>query len=229
MDDKAEYYFKGYLLRRFKAGANLERLNRLFTDLADNGPRAPYSLKEKYAFSADLRPDVYKYDPVILDILFENGIHELVRNVTGVELHLAHIQLRISFPGESYMDWHRDTHFYAGKIEGKAPPVHKVIFYPLADGASQLQLKVSPGSHLRMLGNRRLDVLQARLFKDEKIHSSESQFLLFNTSILHAVAAEKSKRGSFRIIYAFCREDQLAEFADQKDLHREYRERLPAY
>lgn len=229
MDDASEYYTRGFLLRRFKEGETLDRFNRLFESLAGQGPKPPYTLTEKYAHSADLRPKVYDYDSVILDVLFENGIPELIRKVTGHDAHLAHIQLRISYPGQSYMDWHRDTHFYADKLVGNAPPVHKIIFYPLTDGASQLQLKVLPGSHLRMLRNHRLDILQARLLRDEKILSSRSQYLLFNTSILHAVAAEKSAKGSFRIIYAFCNEAQLEGFADQKDLHRAFRSRLAAY
>jgi|GEM_PF-2056813 len=228
MTEKETYFAKGYLTKDFRQGPTLDRLNDVFRELRVKEPRKPYRWEEKYAFSADLRPDIFSYDEVFLDILFDNGIPSLLNELAGADMRLAHIQLRHAFQGESYMDWHRDTHFYQGDLHGSIPPVHKVIFYPRENGPPGLRLKVSPGSHLRYFGNRFLDRFQARVAKAENIMSSNKSFLVFNTSILHAAAAEKSRNGAYRLIYTFCRDFQIDLFQDQAGLHQEYRRRAAA-
>lgn len=227
MTDIESYFIKGYLLKTFRAGSSLNRLNEVFRELRAGDPKPPFRWEEKYAFSADLRPNVFAYDDVFLDILFENGIPELLRSLTGIDMQLAHLQLRHAFKGESYMDWHRDTHFYGGDIHGNTPPVHKVIFYPAEGAAPHLRLKVSPGSQLRYLP-KAIDTLQARFLKADRILSSDASFLVFNTCILHAAAAEQDPKGAYRLIYSFCNEGQVALFKDQADLQDAWRRRLSA-
>lgn len=226
MTDIEEYFIKGYLVKPLRSGASRDRLNAVFRELRACGPKPPFRWEEKYAFSADLRPNVFAYDDVFLDVLFDNGIPDLLRELTGIDMQLAHLQLRHAFKGESYMDWHRDTHFYGGEIHGNIPPVHKIIFYPAEGAAPALRLKVSPGSHLRYLPTKALDTLQARLRKADRILSSDSGFLVFNTTILHAAAAEQDPNGAYRLIYSFCNEGQIGLFKDQADLQEAWRRRL---
>ena len=226
MTESERYFIDGFLTRAFRPGRALDRLNAIIGELRADGPKPRFSWVEKYAFSADLRPNVFSYDPVFLDILIENGIPALLKKVTGCDLQLAHLQLRHAFKGESYMDWHRDTHFYGGDIHGNIPPVHKVIFYPSEGETPGLRLKVCPGSHMRYFGSKLLDTWQARVRKGAEIRSSDSGFLLFNTAILHAAAAVREPKGAFRLIYSFCPEHQLDGFPDQADLHADWRERL---
>jgi hypothetical protein len=226
MNDRENYFLDGYLRKTFRSGANLERLNEVIRELREKPPRDPYRWEEKYAFSHDLRPEVFAYDDVFLDILFENRIPELFREVVGSDLHLAHIQLRLAKQGDSYMDWHRDTHAYGRNIVGNAPPVHKLIYYPQENRPATLRLKILPGSHNRFFQHRLLDTLQCRLMRHDSVMGSNSGFLIFNTLILHAAAAEKQPEGSFRLIYSFCHEAQLGLFTDQGNLHEAYRRRL---
>jgi hypothetical protein len=225
MTNKESYFIDGFLTKEFKAGKVLNRLNEVIRELRSSEPKPPFRWEEKYIHSVDLRPEVFTYDDVFLDILFENDIPNLLKNVTGIDLHLAHLQLRHAFKGDSYMDWHRDTHFYNGEIHGNIPPVHKIIFYPSETKAPIMRLKVSPGSHLRYLKNKFLDTFQARLSKANFIMSSDSRFVLFNTFILHAAAAEKTSEGAYRLIYSFAPDYQLGQFKDQGDLHQAWKRR----
>jgi len=64
---------------------------------------------------------VYAYDDSFIDMLIESGIPGLLKETTGYELTLGHIQLRRVWPKASYMDWHRDTHFLRGEVGWECP------------------------------------------------------------------------------------------------------------
>ena len=125
------------------------------------------------------------------------------------------------------MDWHRDTHIYGGAITGNLPPVHKLIFYPATGSALQPRLRVSPGSHRRMLEDRARDVAQVDDGAQDTISSSDDGYILFETSLLHAVVPETEPVGSIRVIYQFCHHFQLEPFRDSAVLQDAYRSRVP--
>lgn len=226
MNDMQTYYLNGYLQQSFKDTPTLKRLIGAIGDLHAGHIKTGFSLEQKYSNSKDLRPSVYEYDESFLNILLENDIPHLLKTVTGYDLSLVHIQLRISYPGESYMDWHRDTHIYGGKTVGNIPPVHKVIFYPEVVNRKIPKLHVVHGSHRLQFGNQYVDMVQTRLRKKKTIESSNDRFLLFNTALLHAVVPEPLPEGSWRLIYSFAHEFQLASFTDQKSLIEAYKRKL---
>ncbi len=223
MNIQQEYYLNGFVQKEFNKDETLERLLTIVREIHSGKLKEGFSLEEKYKHSKDLRPSVVAYDDVFIDILAKNNIAALLKEATGYDLFLHHFQLRISFPGESYMDWHRDTHIYDKKIIGNIPPVHKLIFYPTVGGVSYPRLLTIKGSHRRQTDSNLLDHVQRRIMPKETIASSDSQFLVFDTSLLHAVVPEQLPQGSFRLIYSFCHEFELAanpEYQKMADLYR---------
>lgn len=221
-----EYYLKGYLHKEWKDNSDLSTILSTIKRIYEEGPKNGFSLEEKYRLSKDLRPSVYGYDLSFIDILFSNDIPTLLKEATGKDLFLSHIQLRISYPGKSYMSWHRDTHVYGGSMVGNVPPVHKIIMYPTVDGKVEERIHVVPGSHRRMFNNRWLDVSQAYVLKKEKISSSDSKFLLFDTSLFHHVVPEQIETGSFRLIYSFAEQQHLQNYDGCEELIKLYKSRL---
>src|SRR3989344_5273299 len=132
MLDREKYYDQGFLRKEFILNKNLEKIQQIVKDIGKGQIKPGFYLEEKYRLSKDLRPSVLDYDDAFLNILADNQIPKLWENLTGIAPVLSHIQLRVSFPGKSYMDWHRDTYKYKGVVVGNVPPVHKIIYYPLA-------------------------------------------------------------------------------------------------
>lgn len=223
---KAEYYTSGIYLGEFKQDENLSAVLSNIKNIHDGNLKQGFELVGKYKNSRDLKPAVYNYDPAFVDILFSNNIPKLLKDIVGRDLYLAHIQLRISYPGESYMIWHRDTHFYGGKTTGNVPPAHKIIFYPTVDGTSDEKIRVLPRSHRKVFHNKVVDYLQVLFSKKKTVRSSDSQFMLFNTELFHHVVPEKQAKGSFRLIYSFVELDQLEGYGDAKPLIDLYQEKL---
>jgi hypothetical protein len=220
------YYLDGYVRGTFKTSPALVQLNATTTKLRAGDLRPGFAWEQKYPHTQDLRPNVYEYDPVFVDVLFESDVPALVKRVTGLDLVLAHIQLRRVFPGTSYMDWHRDTYIYGGAITGNLPPVHKLIFYPATGSAPQPRLRVSPGSHRRMLEDRRRDVAQVGDVAQDTISSSDDGYIIFETSLLHAVVPDTEPVGSIRVIYQFCHDFQLEAYRGSAVLQDAYRSRV---
>lgn len=224
--DKTRYHVDGFCVGSFADSADRTKLLATIREIHAGNIRPGFDMQQKYKMSSDLKPNVHTYDPVFVDILFSNDIPQVLKSVTGKDLFLAHVQLRISYPeGGSYMSWHRDTHVYGGQIIGNIPPVHKIIFYPTVDGVTDSRLKVVPGSHRFVFGNKIIDFISALLGKKKTIFASDSDYLLFNTELFHHVVPEHNNKGSFRLIYSFCEEDQLVNY-DAKDLIAIYKERL---
>lgn len=224
--ENANYHLKGFYLGEFKKNKDLESVLSVIHQIHKGSIKEGFELVEKYKYSKDLRPDVYNYDDAFVDILFSNDIPKLLKEVVGRNLYLAHIQLRISYKGESsYMSWHRDTHVYGGKVVGNIPPVHKIIFYPNVDGNEDDKIKIIPGSHRKVFTNRFIDYLQVFLSKRKTVKSSDSKFMLFNTELFHHVVPEVEEKGSFRLIYSFAEKEQLGNY-DQTSMISGYQERL---
>lgn len=226
--NKAEYYLKGFYLGNFKNNEDLEKLLFSINQIHKGQLKDGFNLVEKYKNSKDLKPEVHTYDSSFIDILFSNDIPNLLKDIVGRDLFLAHVQLRISYKGgfKSYMIWHRDTNVYGGKVVGNIPPAHKIIFYPTVDGAIDDKIKVVPGSHRRVFGNKIFDFLQIFFRKKIIVKSSDSQFLLFNTELFHHVVPEIQEKGSFRLIYSFVEKECLTEYKGGEKLIEMYKNRL---
>ena len=220
-NDLQRYFISGYLEGTFAPGVAHRRLLQLLRELHAGDPGPGFHWEQKYPHTKDLRPNAGEYDDSVLDVLIESDVPGLLRRATGLRLVLAHVQIRLVLPGDSYMDWHRDTHYFGGKLAGAIPPMHKVIYYP-ALGAAAPQLKVVPGSHRRVMPDQKRDLQQIKESGTRTIDSSDERFLLFETSLLHAVMPETHARGSLRIIYAFGQESQLAPFESSRAVQRRY-------
>lgn len=224
--EKANYHLNGFYVGEFKKNNDLDNLIRSINEIHAGNLKPGFELVEKYKLSKDLRPDVFNYDTSFVDILFSNDIPKLLKDVVGRNLYLAHIQLRISYPGESsYMSWHRDTYVYGGKVVGNIPPVHKIIFYPTVQGKEDDKISLIPGSHRKVFKNKFIDYLQVFLSKRKTIKSSDSKFMLFNTELFHHVVPEVEDKGSFRLIYSFAEEEQLNQY-DQHAMIDSYKEKI---
>lgn len=220
-------FLNGFFKGEFKSSPTLEKLNSTLLNLYHPSKlNEGFQWEEKYKHSVDLRPNVYTYDSVFLDILFENNIPELIQNICGLNLTLAHLQLRKSFIGPSYMDWHRDEYFNKEGWVGMAPPVFKLIYYPQLGAVQYPKLKVIPSSHRKMNDNLRVDKLKVLFCKKETVYSSDSEFLFFNTTLFHKVIPEVSAQGTIRVIYIFTLPWQLDAFTEQATLHKDYAKRL---
>jgi hypothetical protein len=220
--DLQRYYMDGFLDCAFTTGPVHAQLVALLRELQEQGPRGGYRWEEKYAHTKDLRPSAGDYDASVIDVLGESDVPGLLHRATGLQLWLAHVQIRVVFPGDSYMDWHRDTHYYGGKLTGSIPPMHKIIFYP-AFGTPAPQLQISAGSHRRVMTDERRDRQQASETAPRTVSSADDRFLLFETSLLHAVVPERRPEGSLRVIYAFGQESQLAPFEGSRRVQERYR------
>lgn len=217
------YYFDGYLKGKF-IGDSREALAGVLHELVKSHPKSPYVWEQKYENTLDLRPSAHDYHPSIMQALFDAGVPKLLSDVIAPDLVLMHTQIRRSFPGPSYMDWHRDTYRYKGVVVGNVPPVHKIIFYPKLGDLPEPKLKLAVGSHRQMFDDRDSDMRNFRNLSRVDHWSSDDEFLLFDTSIMHGVIPDEAPQGSIRVIYSFIRENQFeASLADQK-LHLEQAE-----
>lgn len=216
-----KFQIDGFLNLKFKNDKNYRRFKDEIKSIHDGKIKENWTLKEKYPGTKDLRPDVVNYDNIFLKIIFENNIKEKINFYTQRSLELAHIQVRVSDQGRSYMPWHRDSYTYAEKSFGNLPPVIKLIYYlPEEKNKSKTKLQIIKGSHVCMLNNMSiknqiapgLDVFDRDVCLKNlecfNFNNDELSFLLFDTSCIHNVV-ESTK--STRIIYTFCTEYQFYE------------------
>lgn len=220
-------HINGYVVGNFSDKGGINHLEDLINNITNDNIKSGFSLKEKYKSSLDLKPNVFLYDEVFMNILFDNNIHKMINKATGVNLYLVHIQLRIAYPSSKggYIKWHRDTHFYNNHtITGNIPPVYKLIHYPALDGQETRQLGIIKGSHNFIFNSKLTDMLYARIAKPIIISSDRSSFIFFNTSVLHKAINPVLDDGSVRLIYSFAREDQLSKY--DGELPEMYKNRL---
>ena len=226
-----KFYFDGYGIGSFNKGKSLEQLVKVTNEIYREDTKVNFSLKEKYPFSKDLRPNVYEYDDSFIDILFDNELPKKFKETLGYDLYLAHIQCRIVSPStsNSYMQWHRDTHYYNKKLCGNAPPVYKIIYYPSVNNIPEPCLQVAKGTHLRMYTNQEQDFSQLYSSEIDTVASSDERYVFFNTSIMHFPVIPTVAQGNLRVVYSFCHEFQLEKYPDQKELHEIYKQKLEKY
>ena len=227
-NDFQRYFVHGHLRLPFRPSPTLDTLFAVLSELESGTLRDGFSWEEKYRHTQDLRPRAVDYDPVFLDILADQGIPQLVKEATGFDLVLGHVQLRMAYPGSSYMDWHRDTHVHGGTLTGNLPPVHKVIVYPTGGRQSEPRLRMLSGSHHSIFSTRVQDRLRTRIGRAQEIGSSDHHFLLFNTGLLHAVVPEANPGGSLRLIYSITHKFQSAADSHTADLQSAFESRSNA-
>jgi len=221
MTCQEELYFNGFIRGAFDQNKNLFRCVDVVKEIVKKNIKENFTLEKKYESSLDLRPNVFSYDNSFIDILFDNDIHNMVCESAGVELFLAHIQLRIAYPSSkrTYINWHRDTHSYNNdKTTGNVPPIFKLIWYPNLGHKSTPQLKLVKSSNNFIFGSKLFDLIYARLVSSTTIFSNNAGFLFFNTSMLHKAVSPLSKEGSVRIIYSFVRKEQLSNYDESVSL-----------
>jgi len=238
-----KYYVNGFLVREFLENKTLKSLRDLLVHLNSNNEiDSGFSWDSKYSNTFDLRHSAHEYSSLFMDILFENNIPELLVSLIGSEYTLSHIQVRKSKKGPSYMPWHRDAYFINGDLVGNIPPAHKIIFYPKIL-KEEPRLEIIKGSNLCMYqksisdqfilpGCSQFDAEIMKIMDKKSYSSSDSQFLLFNTSALHNVLPDSDDNGSIRVIYSFVTKDQYAEKYSSKNIHKklneDYEKRLKA-
>ena len=221
-----DFFFNGYITLSLKASPVQKKFLNAIKKVKENDfDQEKFSWKTKYPGTEDFRESVFDYDTCFIDVLFDNNIPELIEKCTNYKrVTLAHIQLRKAYPGNSYMDWHRDSYIDNGKQVGMFPPSIKIIFYPLYSEDEDC-LKVIPGSHIRFFEDRKIDLEINTKFPQKIIKSSDHNMTLFDTSIWHGAANGKDPKGSLRLVYNFSNKKQYLETFADKPLH----ERINSY
>jgi len=207
------FYKNGFELIDF----NPLDLTSILNDIRLGKVKENFILDSKYPYSCDLRPSVIDYSDNFLSVLKVNQIRSIIRSRTFRDLSLYHVQIRVVESSTSYMDWHRDTYFDAGKKIGMTPPGLKLIFYPECDDFVENRLIIAQGSHRTMLDNRQDDLKLLNLFPKIQISSCNNKALLFDTSLLHAAIPDLPGRRSIRLIYSFVAKEQIPN--DSLSLH----------
>jgi len=225
MNLSEEFFFKGYTTFSLKDSPVKEKFLAA-TSAAHDGDfdQEKFSWKTKYHGTEDFRESVFDYNPSFIDILFDNNIPNLINEATNDRrVTLSHVQLRRSYPGNSYMDWHRDNHIKNGKQVGPFPPCAKIIFYPFREREDCL--RVIPGSHIRFFESKKQDAEVNSNFPSKTIKGSNDHVTFFDTSIWHGAINGSNPKGSLRLIYGFSSKSQhLTNFSD-KPVH----ERINSY
>ena len=132
----------------------------------------------------------------------------------------------------SYMDWHRDAFIMNNKVLGRFPPPIKLMYYPaLSENECNVpRLKLIPNSHIIQIHSDQnytsrygapinsLDNQLVMGMKKEIINSSNDEYVLFNTAMLHGAAQTKINDKAFRVIYSLILEDQFEDVCDELHL-----------
>ena len=233
ISDITDFERKGFKIEKFKPSKNYEKLKTILSNLkAGNLKNKDWRLEEKYRGTLDLRPDVNSYDNVFIDLLVENDISKKINFLTQRSLELAHIQVRCSDLGESYMPWHKDTYSYNDHTSGLFPAPIKLIYYlPEESLTPETKLQIIEGSNKCQMSNLTkayelspgFDIFDRDVVLKNlncvNFKNNEYDFLLFDTSCLHNVAKANTK--SIRIIYTFCTEYQfINSFGSEKNKNR---------
>jgi hypothetical protein len=221
-----DFFFNGYTTFSLKDSPVREKLlNSIKKAKEKDFDQEKFTWRTKYPGTEDFRESIFDYDSCFIDILFDNNIPELIKECTNYKrVTLAHIQLRKSYPGNSYMDWHRDNYTDKGKQVGMFPPSFKIIFYPLYPEGQDC-LKVIPGTHVRFFEDRKVDSEINSKFPHKTIESSNHNMTFFDTSIWHSAINGNDPSGSLRLIYGFSSEKQYLENFSSQPVH----ERINGY
>ena len=185
----------------------VSRLDILISKILEGGLSEPFHFACKYPGSYDFRPSVIEYDPLFLDVIREVGVIELLKENFGKGLALCHVQLRVAESrGSGYAGWHRDSYYTSDGAVGNIPPAVKLIYYPKLSFAVEDQLKIAAGSHRLDFGSRFVDrflIGTGALSEIKTITNDRNNWVLFDTSALHATCPVRNNKWSPRLIYTF--------------------------
>ena len=181
--NQTEFYKNGYLILKF---SNKESLKRLL-DFIEKEIKTFYQQnkskwKQTFGGAYDLVNDKF-----LKEFIKENNLENLVSEIANQDYVIADAKLRLWAPGDGYLKWHRDTSIVGAKIIGKIPPDINLFFYPKLKEKSTSQLKIIKRSHRIDFQNNILNKLQTILGKKKIIYSNNSNYILFNSSILHGL------------------------------------------
>lgn len=221
------YYLDGFYEGTFADTDMFKNLKKSLHDICEENVRQGFTLERKYQGTKDLRPNAFEYSTSFIDILIENNIHNLIHELVGKRLTLAHLQVRTSSAEHSYMPWHRDSYATGDEYVGPIPPAHKLIFY-LNTGIPRPKLEMAVGSHICRFKNQdtfimpgcsNLDREILNVLEKKAYHSSDDTFLIFNTGMLHSVIPDLPDEKSVRIIYSFIEKNQFSNIFAHKNSH----------
>jgi len=219
------FYANGFDLLPVDHGSSklmVDVLEKLWND----DVRAGFFYEKRMENVFHLRPNVYDYDDIFLDFLFANELPYLLEDIVGRKLSLVHAQVVKQMPGPPHQDWHRDAYqFDRNPIVGAFPPVVKINFYPTFE-IPEPRLKFVRGTHRCMANDERFDAMLISKYENEVLESSNDRVLMFESSMLHGVVADKNPCGSVRVMYSFASEHEYQKrFADKQGhatLHDRY-------
>ena len=111
-----EFFFNGYSQIELKdSPVKKAFLNSITNARNNNFDQNKFSWKSKYHGTEDFKDSVFDFDTSFINVLFDNDIPNLIEKYINYKrVTLGHIQLRKSYPGNRYMDWHRDNYLDNG-------------------------------------------------------------------------------------------------------------------
>jgi hypothetical protein len=201
-EEARSYNREGILVRPFAKTPKLERLNALCRDIFEGRAKDGYGEVVHYEGTArDVALD-HNYDPVLLDILFENDLPRRMKEFVGPNATLYNINAITSIPPGYVTFWHTDD---------QPRMVHKIFYYPVfGDGPnSHPCLQVMPGNfrsvHFRgrIFRNRFRVWIEDQFFRKQLVTSSDDNFVVLNTTVMHRAVPVTEPQGSFRLMYSF--------------------------
>tara|TARA_B100000963_G_C22576531_1_gene648714 strand:+ start:777 stop:1568 length:792 start_codon:yes stop_codon:yes gene_type:complete len=217
-----DFYQKGYLIIPFYNSLYMKEfidflskeVNKFFLGNLNNWVRT-------YDGSYDIT-----FDNKFVELIKENNLDNLVCSLTNKDYFLADAKLRMWCPGKRYQRWHRDTYFENDiKLIGRTPPNINIFFYPRLNKESTVQLHLIERSQRRDFDNKVFDFIQSFFGKKVSITSSDENFIIFDSSILHGLPYrflyfkpfKNKKMFSFknsypRLIFRFCTSHNLSNY-----------------
>jgi hypothetical protein len=196
-----DYRRSGFFLKGWDKTDALERLNALCRDIYEGRVKKGYDPKVKFQETGCEVILDHKYDAVLLDVLFDNGLPRLMQDFIGSSATLCYINAVTSLPPGYMTDWHSDGHLRI---------VHKILYYPTFDDKAEPCLQIIPGhtkppwiSHSRIFTNRYSSRIETAIFKKQMVSSSNENFVVLNTWTLHRAFPVTNPKGVFRLIYSF--------------------------
>ena len=222
------FHKNGYYVGKFKHSTVFSELCAKLQDLAVNNLRSGYLWleKEKYIGSKDLRPYCWEYDPVFLNIIFDQDILGLLIELFGYRPMLLGANIRINMPGQPYSTWHRDTSYYDHRIKGNVPPIINIHYYPKFSHTPEPQLELWPSTHHLMSPLKIIDRIMVKTIIPIQIQSDNQNFLIMDTSVIHRIKPTRYNEGAMRLMYAFGRNFQTDTHADHRGLHELFLNRI---
>src|SRR3989344_8430193 len=212
MNPREEFYDKGLIVKACQHDDTFQRFYDILWAIYTGNVKVGFEMarSKKFSGAANLEPDVLAYDSVFLDILKANDIIAFLKELTGRDLILGKVKVRMNYKtGKAYTGWHRDTVLYPKFRKGSIPPLINLNYYPCFDKPPEPALLIWSKSHRKQWDSFWIDKLQATLTRPHiKIHTSNDNFTIFDTAHLHDVASTSYEQGAMRVIYSFCEEFQ---------------------